>query len=220
MLQTKINDCIDIINEVQVNKDRKEGNETIAKRNNRFFDAFSRFLLHIATSLKAIRALPEFVLPEELHNKFNKYLNDTETALANKSIANPDTYHNNLSKVFSEFSSAWIDKTRTYNKSLLDELAILRMVHADKKEIQQICNGINNIQSWPVTDDMVKIYNNAKGRGEELLSKIKFDDDIKEFLQKVNNKQASLLDLNDKILKWIKEEQLENKFILSINSLI
>ncbi len=216
MLQTKINECIRIIDIVQANKERKEGNETIAKRNNRFFDAFAKFLVPIATSLNAIKALSGYSFSEELYANFRKYLTITETALSTKSIVNPEGYYSNLFKLNIDFSSAWKDITKMHNESLLDELAILRIVQSESKEIQQIYNCINNIQNWPVSSDVVKLYIAAKIRGEELLSEMKFDDDIKEFLQKVKNRQASLIDLNEKVLNWIKAEKFESKFAVRL----
>lgn len=217
MLQTKINDCIQIIDVVQANKERKEGNETIAKRNNKFFDAFSKFLVPIATSLNAIKSLTEFRFPEELCISFKKYLKITEMALTAKSISNPEKYYSDLSKLYYDFSAFWKESIKMQNESLINELAILRMVQADSKDIQQIYICINNIQNnWPVTDDIVNFYIDARERAKALLLGIKFDDDIKEFLQKVKNKQASLLDLNEKILNWIKEEQFESKFLLTV----
>lgn len=216
MLQKKINDCIQLIDVVQANKERKEGNENAAKRNNRFFDAFTKFLLPILSSLNTIKSLQKFSFPEELIANLKKYITITETALKTKSVVNPEGYYSNLAKLYSDFGNTWKDIIKVHDEALLGELAILRLIQSDTKEIYQICTCINNMQNWPVTVDMVKLYNAASARGKELLVEMKFDPEIKEFLQKVKDKQASLLDLNDKILNWIKEEQFESKFLLTV----
>ena len=216
MLQQKISRCNSLIEEVQANKEQKEGNEKVAKRNNRFFDAFNNFLIPILSSLKVIKSLPEFSFPEAFNINLKNYIEDTQVALTTKVIKNPEGYNSGLSKLYSEFENCWKAMTKTFNESLLDEIAILRLVQSDTIEIFQITRCINNIQNWPVREDAVKMYKAARDKGEELLSEMKFDKEIKEFLQKVRDKQASLLDLNDKILNWIKSEQFENKFLLTV----
>lgn len=216
MLQTKINNCNSLIDEVQNNKDLKAGNEKIAQRNNRFFDAFNKYLLPIMASLKATKSLTELSFPEELSNNLNKYIEITKVALNDKKVVNPDNYCVNLSKLYSGFKAYWENMTQTYNEPLLNEIAILRLVQSDSNELSRITKCITNIQSWPVQENVEEPYLAARARGKELLSEMKFDDDIKAFLQKVKNRQATLADLNEKILNWIKAEKFESKFSLTI----
>ena len=216
MLQTKINNCNSLIDEVQNNKDLKAGNEKVAQRNNRFFDAFNKYLLPIMASLKATKSLTELSFSEELSNNLNKYIEITEVALNDKKVVNPDNYYLNLSKLYSDFKAYWENKTQTYNEPLLSEIAILRLVQSDSMEILQITKCITNIQNWPIQENAIKPYLIARARGEELLSEMEFDDDIKAFLQKVKSRQATLADLNEKILNWIKAEKFESKFFLTI----
>lgn len=117
MLQQKIIRCNSLIEEVQANKERKEGNEKAAKKNNRFFDAFNNFLTPILSSLKVIKSLPEFSFPEALNANLKKYIEDTQSALTTKVIVNPEGYHTGLSKLYSEFENYWKSVTKTFNES-------------------------------------------------------------------------------------------------------
>ena len=45
---------------------------------------------------------------------------------------------------------------------------------------------------------------------------MRFDDDIKIFLQKVSLRTATLADLTPQILEWINEENIADKISLSI----
>ena len=47
---------------------------------------------------------------------------------------------------------------------------------------------------------------------------MEFDDEISEFLKKVKNKEATLLDLSDPIMAWIRKEGLSGNIILSIKN--
>ena len=50
---------------------------------------------------------------------------------------------------------------------------------------------------------------------EQLIQKLGLDDEIILFLQYTNAGKATLLDLNDKVLNWIRSEKLENKIRIS-----
>ena len=50
---------------------------------------------------------------------------------------------------------------------------------------------------------------------EQLIQKLGLDDEIILFLQNTNAGKATLLDLNDKVLNWIRSEKLENKIRIS-----
>lgn len=213
MLQNKINNCSSLIDEVLDLKDKEGGKDRIAKRNNRFFDAFSNYLMPLLTSLIALRNLPEYHFPENISNELQKYLKITKETLIAKKVNNPEAYSSNLFKLNSDFSNAWKNIANGSDGELLCGLAILRPLRPD---INQIINCIERVKNWPVSDDAVRVYQSAKAKGEELLSEMSFDEEIENFLQKVSDKRASLLDLNEKVLKWIKEEQLEEKFLLSV----
>ena len=50
---------------------------------------------------------------------------------------------------------------------------------------------------------------------EQLIQKLGLDDEIISFLQNTNAGKATLKDLNDKVLSWIRSEDLENKIRIS-----
>ena len=58
----------------------------------------------------------------------------------------------------------------------------------------------------------------ANDKAREILSKMEFDDDVANFLKKVKDKEASLLDLSDTIIAWIRKENLLGNIILSIKN--
>ena len=55
-----------------------------------------------------------------------------------------------------------------------------------------------------------------KQQANELLEEMRFDDDIKSFLQKVALRTATLADLTPQILEWINSESIADKIGLSI----
>lgn len=66
-------------------------------------------------------------------------------------------------------------------------------------------NGVNRLQT------MMKGLENA----EQLIERLGLDDDIIFFLQNTRAGNATLKDLNDKVLNWIRNEHIESKIRIS-----
>ena len=77
---------------------------------------------------------------------------------------------------------------------------------------------MNNFSKWPVDESIIKQYEIANRKANEILSRIGFDDEIANFLKKVKDKEASLLDLTDSIIAWIRKEKLSGNIMLSIKN--
>lgn len=77
---------------------------------------------------------------------------------------------------------------------------------------------MNNFSNWPVDEAVSFQYETAKEKANELLSKMEFDVEIVNFLKKVKDKEASLLDLTDSIIDWIRREKLSGNILLSIKN--
>ncbi len=77
---------------------------------------------------------------------------------------------------------------------------ILKIAVAENWEV-----GVGRLQT------MMKGIENA----EQLIQKLGLDDEIILFLQNTNAGRATLKDLNDKVLAWIRDENLDNKIRIS-----
>ena len=56
---------------------------------------------------------------------------------------------------------------------------------------------------------------NGLNEAAHLIMELGLDDEIITFLQNTNSGRATLQDLNDKVLAWIRDEQLERKIRIS-----
>ena len=77
---------------------------------------------------------------------------------------------------------------------------------------------MNNFSNWPVDETVSIQYKAAKTKANAILSKMQFDDEIAVFLKKAKDKEASLLDLTDTIIEWIRREGLSGNIMLSIKN--
>ena len=111
----------------------------------------------------------------------------------------------------------WKENTDVFLAETKEDLGILKLVSNDKQEIQKILICFNNFSNWP-DDNIATQYDNANQKAKEILAKMEFDDEIAAFLKKVKNKEASLLDLTDSIINWIRREELSGNIMLSIKN--
>lgn len=83
---------------------------------------------------------------------------------------------------------------------------------------ESVSNCLQKIQLGENWDTNVKKYqtmNTGLVEANQLIARLGLDDEIIDFLQKANAGDANLNDLDDKVLKWIKEEQLESRIRIS-----
>ena len=99
-----------------------------------------------------------------------------------------------------------------------EELGILKLVSNEKQEINRILQHLNNFSYWPTDKNASEAFDEAKIKADDILSQMEFDTEIAGFLRKVKDRNASLLDLTDPIIAWIRKENLSSNIMLSIKN--
>ena len=92
------------------------------------------------------------------------------------------------------------------------------LVHPAPMLVRGCITALNKCKEWPLTKDNIDSYKEARQKAEDLLKEMKFDDEIKVFLIKVRDKNATLTDLTPSILEWIQSENIADKVSLSIRN--
>ncbi len=215
MLQNKINTTIGLIDDVVDNRNIANENANVAKRNSSFFDSLEKMTPTVRSYILAKKNFgfnPNETLSLKLHDIMN-YSNDT---FSNSKAVNPDSFRKKCDSFISEITIEWSTFFKTENHELLSGLNIMIPVHSNPMIVRNCVSNIKKCEKWPLTADAVRSYINAKQQASELLKEMRFDDDIKIFLQKVTLRTATLADLTPQILKWINEENIADKISLSI----
>ena len=112
--------------------------------------------------------------------------------------------------------STWNIFSDNLTKETLDQLEIFWLVCNNRKEIRDIINSIKGIREWPLTEEKYKRYIQNIENANAQIKEVHFDEDIEVFLRKIKDRTATLLDLNDKILTWIRENNLNGNIMLAI----
>lgn len=216
MLQERLNNCRSLISEVMQNRNQVTETENAAKRNNTFFDSYSNYFVPTVKSYAVAKKCTYISLSDELIQDLNELIESTKTVFAQKSVVNAPKYQANYKSISDKFSKEWSDKVAEYIDSIKEDMGIIRLVSNEKQEIIKIISCFNNFSAWPINDNTVDLFEKAYKRAEEIRIDMKFDDDIATFLKKVKDKEATILDLTDPIITWIRQENLSENIMLNI----
>lgn len=218
MLQEKLNECRVLISEVSQNKQIDQENQNTARKNNTFFDAYNKYLVPSIKSYAVCKKYNHVEFSDTVLGAIQKCIEYSQKTFEQKTVINPAKYQDSVKKLSERIESEWIEQTNNYLSDVREELGILRLVSNDKNEIQKILICLNNFSKWPVNEESAAQYEIAKARADEILLQMKFDDEIAGFLKKVKDKEATLLDLTDSIIAWIRREKLSGNIMLSIKN--
>lgn len=218
MLQEKLNECRILMTEVAQNKQKDNEHQNIVKRNNTFFDLYNNYFVPIVKGYAVCKKYKHVKFSEKTIEELNKYIEYSKKTFEQKTVINPKKYQDGVKELSNSIKEEWKNQTEEYLMEIKEELGILKLVSNEKLEIQKILHCLNNFSNWPEDESVINQYEEANKKAKEILSKMEFDDVIVGFLKKVKDKEASLADLTDPIIKWIKKEQLLGNIMLSIKN--
>lgn len=216
MLQEKLNKSRVLMAEVSQNRQKDDEHKTVVRRNNTFFDAYTKLFVPILQGYAICKKYDHVTFSDKTETELKKLIEDSRGTFEKKVVTAPDKYRDRVKKLQEQIESEWKAQTDTHLVGIKDELGILKLVSNEKQEIQKILGSMNDFSDWPTDEDIAKEFDKAVLRAKEILSQMEFDDDIANFLRKVKNRNASLLDLSDSIIAWIRKENLSANIMLSI----
>ena len=217
-IQSKISSCRNIMSEVQSNKSKVDAGSERAKANNTFFDVYNSFLVPTLTAYTIVKQNTDYTFPQEAVNKLKECLDYVTKTLDSKQVLNVSTFRVNSVYARDKISEAWIAHVNEITRGILDDLGVFKLVSDNKLEIVRLSTAIKGISTWPVTKKQFDDCTLALEVARNLLKTMKFDSEIETFLRKVRDKQATLQDLSDPIIKWIRDNNFEGSIQLSIKT--
>ena len=121
-------------------------------------------------------------------------------------------------KLYAVIGQEWTLFYTEYTKNTLNLLDTIKGILKDEKKAIYAANKIRKASAW---NSVVENYNFLKqgmDEAEGLLTELGLDEDspILAFLKLVSEGNATILDLTDDILKWIREENLAGKMYIRL----
>lgn len=115
----------------------------------------------------------------------------------------------------------WKDFYGKKTNSVVGKLATVGSLAPDKSHIDAIRKNISDSGDWSTLSDKVNAtttkimrFKYSIEEVDKIEEELNLNDDIKQFISLVTREKAKITDLNEEILSWIKQENLEDKFTI------
>lgn len=215
MLQEKINACRIRMDNVNTNRNKIAESSTIVKANNTFFDSLDKLEQYLKFYLLALGKF-EINFSESVTSQVKECIEICKYNFERNSVKNAESFRGKTNALCTAIQNEWSQYAANKDDNLIERMTILKTVSRNQKQIQEAIAAISIIKFGVLTNERYQTYLVGKQEAEKMLVDVHFDAEIEKFLKKVSDKEATLLDLNDTILQWIKEEKLEKSIALSI----
>ncbi|UWE03390.1 hypothetical protein [Laceyella sacchari] len=122
-----------------------------------------------------------------------------------------------LQEIEDEGKKQWANYVRKQNEGILNVLLLLQKVAPDDESLSHLIVYFQrSTKIWPLTSAKLEQYENKLKQGKQKLSEWKTNETIHAFLEKVSNNEATLDDLNDEVLNWLRVHQLSSNLMIKI----
>lgn len=134
-----------------------------------------------------------------------------ESGLASQDgVANADSA---FKSVQINMKKEWIKLYSDLTGGTVSTLDAIRGIDPDN--VGACLQKIQPAESWDLDVKKYKTMKAGLDDADQLIISLGLDDEIISFLQNTNSGKATLFDLNDKVLAWIRDEKLERKIRIS-----
>lgn len=115
-------------------------------------------------------------------------------------------------------SNAWRQNADAFAKTVVGDINVVGIFSSDPAKAQQLSRSIKEKSELDnITAGDVNSFVSDLKSAKSLVAELSFNDEIKMFLDKARIGRATILDLNDEVLKWIKDNHLESKVKIGLN---
>ncbi len=212
VLDRKIKELRDL-RQREERRDNKEAQDRLDQKYGDLTEQIHQLILalqHTKTKMKMPFQLSDVVL-----NDINTLLLDhkraVESGCADKDI---------ISKVDTDLKSILLNVKKEWSKQYANmtdnTISVLKVIAGiDTEKVSKCLEGIGKGKNWTASINEFRVMNRSLEDANELISSLGLDPQIILFLQKMNNGKATVVDLDDKIMSWLKTEELDKKVRLS-----
>ena len=207
------------LKEIEQINENNEKNRNSDKVNNTFFSAFDSFV-NIINSYYYAKTFPKFNISNDLKEKIKNCSSYIENVFKFKKVKDQSTsFSNDVNKISEKFSSEWKNYIQKETTNIVNELNTYYLVCNEKSVIKQYINHIEEMQKLPLNMIKINQYKNNCEIIKDKLKKLHFSEPIELFLKKVQANLATLSDLTEEVIKWIKDNHIEDNILLNFKKI-
>jgi hypothetical protein len=121
-----------------------------------------------------------------------------------------------LTTIQVECKKNWVKQYALLTSARVSTLKVISEI--DTEKVSSCLRDIQKAETWNTDIVVLKTMMSGLESTDHLISNLGLNQDIIQFLQNMNQGRATLADLTDEVLNWIKEENLESKIRLSFRT--
>ena len=121
-----------------------------------------------------------------------------------------------IKKIVDNQKNGWIMASKAYADNVVDSLNSMASLLDNPAAAHALKKTIEALQTrWPITEQDIIYFKKKVAEGQSLLDTLPIDDpEILEFIKKLSKREATLNDLTDKALLWVRRNDLESRIKL------
>ncbi|MCS0674470.1 hypothetical protein [Cytobacillus firmus] len=109
----------------------------------------------------------------------------------------------------------WMNYVRNKNQDTIKLLQQMQNIVSNKQEIKQLVDELKKFENkWPITSNVVNRYHEHHVNAKKIISDMQASNGVQDFIGKVAANNATLDDLTDEVILWLREQQLTNKLVI------
>ena len=210
VLSRKIKD-MKILRQREERRDNKVAQDALDNR----FKVLTTQINYLMEALQYTKVNMRFQLSESVLNDLENLLTEhknviregfAEKEAINQSEANYKSVQQSIKKEWSKHYSALTSAT-------ISTLQVISGI--DSEHVSKCMEGIAKGSTWTTSIGDYKTMEKSLLDAKALINELGLDQQIIAFLQKMNSGKATVTDLDDKVLQWLKTESLERRVKLS-----
>lgn len=212
VLSKKIRDMKDL-RQREERRDNKDAQDALDRR----FKDLTIQIHSLMVALQYTKENMQFQLSEQvlsdLENLLAEHKGVIRSGYAEKEAI--DKTQSDYKHIQQSIKKEWSEKYSILAKSKIETLQAISSI--DTESVSRCLDGIHKGSNWTMNIEDFKRMNESLSDAASLIDSLRLDQQIIDFLKKMNNGKAMVSDLNDNVLHWMKEESLDKRVKLSFS---
>ena len=213
VLDKKIKEMKDL-RQREERRENKAAQDAIDSR----FKALTNQIHKLVLALQFAKLNMKFQLSDQLLDDLNALLTEHKESIRS-GYADKDAVtkaEGDLKTILLNVKKEWSKQYAALTNATVSTLKVIAGIDSD--QVSKCLAGIARGEAW--TDDVneFSVMNKSLSDANSLIAGLELDNQIISFLQKMNSGRATVVDLDEKVLKWLKDESIDKRVKLSFGS--
>lgn len=210
VLSKKIKDMKDL-RQREERRDNKAAQDALDRR----FKMLTTQIHSLMTTLQYTKENMQFQLSDAVLSDLENLLTEHK-AVVRSGFAEKDAINQaeaDFKNIQHSIKKEWSKQYSTLTNATISTLQVISGI--DSEHVSKCMEGIAKGSAWTTSIGAFKAMDQSLSEAKTLINGLGLDPQIIAFLQKMNNGKATVMDLDDNVLRWLKEESLDKRVKLS-----